>query len=267
MAAPLPFEPRRFRTAARHYLTGRPPYSPRLIRRVAELTSLPIDARVLDLGCGPGILAAAFAPFVAEVLAVDPEPEMLRIARETFGDVGNIRFLQGSSYDLSPEFGRFQLVTMGRSFHWMDRPETLRRLDSMIQPGGAVALFDSEHRNVPDNRWHAPYSALVRQYGEDDPINPLRRGGTWVRHEAILLDSAFCVLENIGVVERRRVTIAQLIDRAFSRSSTAPERLGSATEKLASEIDALLREFAPVGELTEVVETSALIGFRDEVAA
>ena len=32
---PVPFEPRRFRTAAAHYLAGRPGYAPRLIRRVA----------------------------------------------------------------------------------------------------------------------------------------------------------------------------------------------------------------------------------------
>jgi ubiquinone/menaquinone biosynthesis C-methylase UbiE len=42
-----------------------------------------IDAthRILDLGCGPGQLALAFAPLAGEVLGIDPEPEMLRIAR------------------------------------------------------------------------------------------------------------------------------------------------------------------------------------------
>ena len=106
---------------------------------------------MLDLGCGPGMLAGAFAPLAGEVVAMDPEPEMLRIAEAEFGGAGRISFVRGSSFDLSPALGRFRLVTMGRSFQWMDRAETLRRLDGMIEPGGAVALFNSGHRDAPDN--------------------------------------------------------------------------------------------------------------------
>jgi trans-aconitate methyltransferase len=61
---PVPFEPRRFRTAAAHYLAGRVAYPPRLISRVAEICGLEASGRLLDLGCGPGQLAKAFAPFV-----------------------------------------------------------------------------------------------------------------------------------------------------------------------------------------------------------
>ena len=79
------FQPRRFRTAAQHYLAGRPAYAPRLIRHVARFTGLAPEHRVLDLGCGPGMLAGAFAPLAGEVIAMDPEPEMLRIAEAEFG--------------------------------------------------------------------------------------------------------------------------------------------------------------------------------------
>jgi cyclopropane fatty-acyl-phospholipid synthase-like methyltransferase len=44
----------RYRSAARHYERGRVPYAPALIRRVAEVTGLGGQHRVLDLGCGPG---------------------------------------------------------------------------------------------------------------------------------------------------------------------------------------------------------------------
>ena len=55
---------RRFRSAAQYYLSGRPFYSSLLIRRVVELCDLDATHRMLDLGCGPGQLAAAFVPFV-----------------------------------------------------------------------------------------------------------------------------------------------------------------------------------------------------------
>lgn len=263
MAEAAVFQPHRFRTAARHYLAGRPAYSPRLIGLVAQLVGLGPEDRVLDLGCGPGMLAGAFAPLVKEVVAVDPEPEMLRIAEEEFGGSGQIRFVRGSSFDLSPELGRFRLVTMGRSFHWMDRTATLRTLDGMIEAEGAVALFDSEHHDLPENAWGAEYRALVRRYAEDDREHVRRRGGgRWVRHEAFLFESAFHVLDQVSVIERRMVSIEQLVDRAFSRSSTAPDRLGEAAPKLAKEIEVLLRPKATDGLLTEVVATSALLGRR-----
>src|SRR5262245_27312999 len=93
---------RRFRSAASHYVAGRPVYAPRLIRHVAGLTGLTARDRVLDLGCGPGMLAGAFAPLAGQVVAMDPEPEMLEIAEATYGGAGAICFVRGSSFDLLP---------------------------------------------------------------------------------------------------------------------------------------------------------------------
>lgn len=256
---------RPFRSAARHYLAGRPPYPERLIRRVVRSVGLTDRDRVLDLGCGPGILATAFAPYAAEVVGVDPEPEMLRVAEEASGHIGNLRLIAGHSDDLPAGLGAFRLVVMGRSFAWMDRTETLRRLNGMVVPGGAVALFDTEHRDeIPDNAWNIRFRALRRRYGEANPANERRRASGWVRHEAILLDSAFSRLEAAVVIERRRFEARLLIDRALSMSSSAPERLGEATvARLVAEIEALIRETAPDGTLSEVVESTALIARRE----
>ena len=262
MAEPQLFQPRRFRTAASHYLAGRPPYAPRLIRHVARFIGLEPDDRVLDLGCGPGMLAGAFARLAGEVVAIDPEPEMLRIAEAEFGDAGRINFVRGSSFDLSPDLGRFRLVTMGRSFQWMDRADTLRRLDSLIEPDGAVALFNSHHREAPEMTWLEPYRALVRRYAETDGTHVKRRSPDWVSHEAILLASPFSLLDEIVVIERRQVSVTQLVERALSRSSTTTERLGEAAPRLAAEIEALLSPMAADGMLTEVMATMALIARR-----
>lgn len=262
MAEPDVSRLHRFRSAASHYLAGRPAYAPRLIGLVARLTGLRAGHRVLDLGCGPGMLAGAFAPLAAEVVAMDPEPAMLRIAEKEFGSSGRIRFLCASSFDLSPALGAFHLVAMGRSFHWMDRGETLRRLDAMVEPDGALALFTSENLELPETAWGTEYRNLVRRYGAAGGTHVRGRGGAWVRPEAVLLDSAFSVLDEIAVIERRHVAVPQLIDRAFSRSSTAPERLGEAAPRLAAEIEALLRPLADDAMLTEVVATSALLARR-----
>lgn len=252
-----PFQPHRFQNAASHYLAGRAAYAPHLIARVVELTGLNPGHRLLDLGCGPGPLAKAFAPCVAQVMGVDPEPEMLAIAAQHAP--ANIVWRQASSYDIAPDWGCFQLVTMGRSFHWMDRADTLRRLRALVPPGGAVALFNDTHPELPENGWWPGYRALLRQH-EREP-GPQHRPG-WVPHEAMLLESAFCRLESHAVIERRRTSLDALVARAFSMSSIALARAAGAAAGLEQEIAALLAPHAQDGQVTEIVASQALLGFR-----
>ncbi len=261
-----PFEPHRFAGAAPHYLGGRPAYAPALIRRVAELAGLGLRHRVLDLGCGPGQLAQGFAYFAGAVLAMDPEPEMLaRAASRAEGVLPNITFVQGSSWDLGPELARsgpFRLVAIGRAFHWMDRADTLRRLDALVESQGAVALFADSHPEVPENEWVAEFRAIRTRYvGEETPgWRPPR----WPSHEAVLLDSPFRRLERIGVIERRRIAAHSLAERALSMSGSSRAKLGEAADRLAAEIGTLAKRVAVEGWVSEVVESTALVAFRGE---
>lgn len=252
---PAPFDPERYRSAAMHYEQGRPPYAPALIHRIAEVTGLGAHHRVLDLGCGPGPLARAFAPLVREVVAIDPSSAMLAEARALAGQAENIRFLAGSSYQLGPSLGRFQLVVMGRSFHWMDRVDTLRRLDPMIEEGGAVALFGDTAPAIPANAWRKVGIDIRNRYDPD--TGPHDHDPNWIRNEAILLDSSFARLERFSVIERRAIDVETLVHRALSMGSTSPAHLGEKMPAMVAEIRAAL---ADVRE--EVVETYALLAGR-----
>ena len=270
MTRVTPFEERRFRTAARHYLRGRPFYAAGLIRRLVQISGLGPGARVMDLGCGPGQLAVALAPFVGEVVALDPEPEMLRIAAQSAAAAHlDIRFLKAGSEDIGPrlgesDLGRFDLVVIGRAFHWMDRPRTLQRLGRLIAAGGAVALLDTKLPKLPDNAWAESYEALIERYSAGDETRRRRKSADWLPHEAVLLDSAFSRIEAIEVLERRRTPLAQFIDRALSLSSTSAARIGHRTAELAVAIDAALAPFATEGLITEAVASRATLAWRPE---
>lgn len=252
---PTPFDPTRYRTAAAHYEPGRVPYASSLIHRVTEVTGLGPLHRVLDLGCGPGPLARSFAPLAREVIAIDPSPEMLAEARVLAKQAANIRFLAGSSYDLDPALGPFHLVVMGRSFHWMDRVDTLRRLDQMIEPAGAVALFYDSAPAIPANAWRKAWNDIRERYEPD--TGPHDHDPDWIRNEAVLLESPFALLERLGVIERRTIDVETLVQRALSMGSTSPAHLGENMPAMVAEIRAAL---ADVRE--EVVETSALVAWR-----
>lgn len=255
--------PGRFRAAARHYLRGRPLYAPALIRRVAQLCGLNSTSRVLDLGCGPGMLALAFAPLVGEVIGIDPEPEMLRVARAEAARVGpRVECREGSSADLGPDLGVFRMVAIGRAFHWMERQETLARLDRIVEPEGAVVLFGDDHPKVPDNRWAEAFDQVIDHYLGSDPTRAAWGAPGWVRHEAVLLDSPFCRLERVAVIERRATPVEHLVDRALSYSRAWQSPDGGRAEDLAGAVRQALAAFARAGVVTEVVETGALIASR-----
>ena len=261
MITPIPFDPHRFRSAAAHYLRGRPDYAAGLMPRVAGLCGLDGAGVALDLGCGPGQLARALLPFVDSVLAMDPEPEMLGEARALSAGLP-VEFVQGSSHDLAPGMGPFRIAVIGRAFHWMDRVETARRLDGLVTQGGALVLFSDTHPDVPDNAWRAPYQAALDGV-VGGGTRAAWRGPGWVKHEAILLDSPFPALERIGILERRRTPVAQMLERAQSMSSTSRDRLGdSGIARLLGAAGAVLGQAAEDGMVTEVVESVALIARR-----
>jgi SAM-dependent methyltransferase len=265
MSEVLPFQPHRFHTSAQHYRGGRAPYPPALIRRAAAAVGLSDYHRVLDLGCGPGPLAIGFGYFAGAVIGLDPEPAMLAAAEQAAaGLVPNVSFRQGSSYDLTPDLGPFRLVTMGRSFHWMDRAATLLALDGMIEPGGAVALFKDSHLPVPENDWTKDVLALTDAYTAQDGHHRTLRSETWEPHEALLLASPFCALETVSVIGRQSLTAEVLVERTLSKSSTSPEKLGDETATLIAQLHALFERIAPGGRLTEVIAWTALIARRPQ---
>jgi ubiquinone/menaquinone biosynthesis C-methylase UbiE len=242
---------------------GRLAYPERLIERVVSLTGLSGEDAVLDLGCGPGFLAVAFARYAGRVFGMDPEPEMLEAAAEYVGEE-KVEFRLGSSYDLEKLTGTFRVVTMGRSFHWMDRAATLEALDRIVMPGGAVALFRDSHLEVPQNRWREEFRAILEPFLSKDPGHSVhgRRGPGWIPHEAVLLESAFNQLERHSVIQRLETPVERLIDRALSMSSTSPERLGAEMEAVTARLREVLNGYAVDGVIVEVVESEALVAFR-----
>jgi SAM-dependent methyltransferase len=262
MPAAPDFAVRRFQSAAAHYCAGRAPYPAALIARTAELLELGPRDRIMDLGCGPAQLAVAFAPFVGQVLAFDPEPAMLVLAREAALGAPNVEVVQAGSEDLGPRLGTFRAVMIGRAFHWMDRQETLRRLESLLQPDGAVVLFGDERPAIPENAWVSDFEAVLERYSADDEDRRQRRSDAFAAHVSVLLDSAFSRLERISIIDRRELRLDGLVDRALSRSSTSRARLGARADEMIGELRAWAVTCSPNGTFAEVLTSSALIARR-----
>ena len=75
-----------------------------------------------DLGCGTGQVAAALAPFVARVIAVDRSDDMLQTARRRLRDLANVDVRRGELEALPIDDGELDAATLLLVLHHLPDP-------------------------------------------------------------------------------------------------------------------------------------------------
>jgi ubiquinone/menaquinone biosynthesis C-methylase UbiE len=120
-------------------------------------------SRILDVGCGTGELALAFAAAGHAVTAVDPAPGMLHIARQKDKE-NRVQWLAAMGNTFQAE-GLFDLAVMsGHVFQvFLDDAQTLATLRNIrrhLVPGGRLAF---ESRNPSCRAWEGWTKAATRQ--------------------------------------------------------------------------------------------------------
>ncbi|HKI90926.1 MAG TPA: class I SAM-dependent methyltransferase [Gaiellaceae bacterium] len=99
--------------------------------------------RVLEVGCGTGLLAAALAERdAAKVWAVDAEPAMVEVARRRLPSVRVAR-----AEVLPFKDGWFERVVLRLAVHLVERERALAELRRVLGAGGraVIATFDLSH--------------------------------------------------------------------------------------------------------------------------
>src|SRR5437773_12232235 len=88
------YDPTIYRGAAAYYVRGRPPYARTLASTLAAELGLDGSGGLLDVGCGPGVLAIELADRFSHVIGLDPDAEMLAEGSRRAAEAGiaNIRW-------------------------------------------------------------------------------------------------------------------------------------------------------------------------------
>ena len=246
------YDPSFYDGAAVHYRCGRPAYSPRLEALLAAELGLDGSGRLLDVGCGPGILTVRLAHLFAGAVGLDPDPAMIaegrRAAREL--NIANITWIQARAEDLPAVApGPYRLVTFGQSFYWTDEVPVAEALYDMVEPGGALVLVGHQAagRAVPPSPGppripHDEIEELVRKY-----LGPTRRAGQSTPPvQALSPQNALAsirfgpprVIFAPGIPDLMR-DIESVVSGYFSMSYAAPHLFGGRVEEFADEVWAL----------------------------
>jgi SAM-dependent methyltransferase len=224
-----------FTGTAAYYARFRSRYPSELLQRLAEEAGLDGTGRLLDLGSGPGFLAVPLSAHVAEVVAVDPEPEMLA----AMDGSPNVRAVVGRAEDVDESWGSFRLATIGRAFHWMDGPLVLDRLARVTRQ---LALLGD--RLEESDAQVTARDVAEELFGERPAMKQPN-----VKYEESLAGSAFNAVVELRVEVVRAWTVEQLIGLAYSTSYGAPHRVGDRRD----EFERVLRErLRPIHERVTV---------------
>jgi ubiquinone/menaquinone biosynthesis C-methylase UbiE len=108
----------------------------------------PSDARVAEVGCGPGPVARALASRsgVGEVVGVDPSPIFIEKGRELARDLPNLTFVEGDARALPFEDNSFDVVVFHTTLCHIPRPElALTEASRVLCSDGVLAVFDGDY--------------------------------------------------------------------------------------------------------------------------
>ena len=116
-----------------------------VLDRIVQWAGAGPEDTVLDVACGPGLLACAFAKVAKHAIGIDMTPAMLEQARKTQEEQGlkNVSWEQGDVYSLPFPPSQFSIVSSRFVFHHLQDPlAALKEMKRACKPGGKAVVAD-----------------------------------------------------------------------------------------------------------------------------
>lgn len=154
----------------------------------------PAAIRVLDFGCGTGLLSEWIAAICGDVVAVDSSPKMIemlraKLARKSIGNITAVAAtIDAQSIKRRPELaGPFDLIVASSVCSFLpDYERTMRDLSTLLKPAGFFVQWDwmsadpGAEFGMPMNRVRKAYAAtrlieisIEEAFSIDGPDGPM----------------------------------------------------------------------------------------------
>jgi ubiquinone/menaquinone biosynthesis C-methylase UbiE len=199
------------------FATAGPIRDERALQLLVTATGAGPEDVVLDVACGPGLVACAFARVAGRVTGIDLTPAMLEEARRLAAGQGlvNAEFRQGDVLPLPFDDGAFSIVVSRFAFHhFQDPAAVLAEMRRVCRPGGRVAVADLTVSADPTRA-----AAFHRMEMLRDPSHA--RALTIEELRALFRDAGFSIPAETGW--RMDIEVEALLARSFPEPGTEDE--------------------------------------------
>ena len=240
-----------FAGTATHYSRYRPGIPGEVAKKlVAEANCEALATTLLDLGTGTGQVLEAVHQHFKDIIAVDPDAEMLDLAernlRAMVSPGTRMRFYRCRAEEFSPPAGwNASLVTICRAFHWMEQARVLEQLAEYVPSTGVVAVFGDRSFWEADSPWKKAVRRIIQDF-----LGERRRagGGVFSHHDRpyseILKESPFCHVEEVTIPVRRAWNTESILGYLYSTSFAARSLFGDRIEQFEAAVRAALAEYS-----------------------
>jgi ubiquinone/menaquinone biosynthesis C-methylase UbiE len=112
---------------------------------LAEMVAAKKSDCAVDLACGTGALAAAFAPHVRWIIGLDLTPAMLAVAQRSASgaDARNVAFALGNAQEIPLPDGSLDLALTSYALHHVPEPgRVIGEMSRVLKRGGRSGLID-----------------------------------------------------------------------------------------------------------------------------
>ncbi len=130
-----------FGEVAELYERHRPAYPEPLVDDLVALAGLDGTQAVLEIGAGTGKATRMFAARGIPVIAVEPSPEMAKIARDACQPYGNVVIEESDFERWETQGRRFPLLFSAQAWHWVEPTAGLAKALLSLSDGGLLAAF------------------------------------------------------------------------------------------------------------------------------
>ncbi|WP_018722320.1 class I SAM-dependent methyltransferase [Salinispora fenicalii] len=250
-------------------------FRPDIPEAVADILDAAVPAgsprRLLDVGTGVGLVVEALRGRFDDIIAIDPDPEMLAAAenalRPRLPANAQLRLEEITAEEFTPPAGwQADLVAICRTFHWLDQARVLNQLDAQISPDGVVAIFADKSFWVAHHDWELAVRRVIQDFlGEE------RRAGSGTFHEhrrpdiQALRDSPFNQVEEFVVPVHRTWTANSILGYLHSTSFAEPELFGDRLNEFDNAVRAALAQCTDTDTFIEENEFLIHLGRRPSV--
>jgi SAM-dependent methyltransferase len=140
-----------YSSKAEKYAKYRWDYAPQAIQTIFEVSQIPEEASVADVGAGTGILSKHFAAKGLRVFATEPNPAMRELAVKALVQYPACQVIDGTAEATHLAAGTIDLITVAQAIHWFEPEPARSEFLRILKPGG--------------------WLAILRNYGADDKLN------------------------------------------------------------------------------------------------
>ncbi|OLC29168.1 MAG: hypothetical protein AUH31_07495 [Armatimonadetes bacterium 13_1_40CM_64_14] len=248
------YDPALFLGTAWYYARYRLPYPAEVFALLIRTFALDGRGCLLDLGAGTGEVAVPLSTHVEQVVAVEPDAEMIveGEARARSAGAGNIRWEHAAAEEFSGRPAAFRITTVGTALHWMDKPRVLTRVHELLEPGGGVAVFSGGSLWTGRAAWQSAAVRVIQRY-----LGEARRAGrgefpqSTGSYAELLMNHGFVGPQTHFVVQPIEWSIDQILGYLYSTSFASRRLFGARVGSFEDELRHRLLNLDATGTFTE----------------